>query len=91
MPAELSDRLEATDAALATRLACGDPAALTPLYQSLADLGNAYNVVEGLRLAPLSYVAVLRLAAVTLAPVAPLLLTMVPLNELVLRLFSFAL
>jgi len=30
---QLSDRLEATDAALATRLACGDPAALTPLYQ----------------------------------------------------------
>ena len=59
--------------------------------QSLADLGNAYNVVEGLRLAPISYVAVLRLAAVTLAPVAPLLLTMVPLNELILRLFSIAL
>ena len=33
MPTELSDRLEATDAALATRLACGDPSALTPLYQ----------------------------------------------------------
>jgi RNA polymerase sigma-70 factor (ECF subfamily) len=33
MPTELSDRLEVTDAALATRLACGDPAALTPLYQ----------------------------------------------------------
>ena len=59
--------------------------------QSLADLGNAYNVVEGLRLAPISYVAVIRLAATVLAPVAPLLLTMVPLNELVLRLFAFAL
>ena len=33
MPTELSDRLEATDAALATRLACGDASALTPLYQ----------------------------------------------------------
>ena len=30
---ELSDRLQATDAALAARLACGDSAALTPLYQ----------------------------------------------------------
>jgi hypothetical protein len=59
--------------------------------QSLADLGNAYTVVQGLRLAPVSYVAVIRLAAVTLIPVAPLLLTMVPLNELVLKLFSFAL
>ena len=33
MPTELSDRLEATDAALTTCVACGDPAALTPLYQ----------------------------------------------------------
>ena len=33
MPTELSDRLEATDAALAARLACGDASALTPLYQ----------------------------------------------------------
>ena len=48
-------------------------------------------MVEGLRLAPISYVAVLRLAAAMLAPLAPLLLTMVPLNELVLRLFSLAL
>jgi RNA polymerase sigma-70 factor (ECF subfamily) len=33
MPTELSNRLEATDAAVATRLACGDASALTPLYQ----------------------------------------------------------
>jgi RNA polymerase sigma-70 factor, ECF subfamily len=33
MPAELSDRLQANDAALAARLACGDAAALTPIYQ----------------------------------------------------------
>jgi hypothetical protein len=59
--------------------------------QSLADLGNAYGVVEGMRLAPISYVAVMRLAAMTLVPAAPLLLTMVPFNELVLKLFSIAL
>jgi hypothetical protein len=59
--------------------------------QSLADLGNAYGVVEGMRLAPISYVAVIRLAAMTLIPVAPLVLTMVPFNELVLKLFSVAL
>lgn len=59
--------------------------------QSLADLGSAYGNVEGLRLLPMSYIAVLRLAAITLVPVAPLLLTMVPLNELLLRLFSIAL
>jgi len=33
MPAELSERLSANDAALAARVACGDPAALAPLYQ----------------------------------------------------------
>jgi len=33
MPAELSDRLQANDAALAARVACGDAAALSPLYQ----------------------------------------------------------
>ena len=40
---------------------------------------------------PISYVAVIRLAAMTLIPAAPLLLTMVPFNELVLKLFSIAL
>ena len=33
MPAELSDRLQASDAALAARVALGDAVALTPLYQ----------------------------------------------------------
>jgi RNA polymerase sigma-70 factor (ECF subfamily) len=33
MPAELSDRLSATDAALAARVACGDAQALAPLYE----------------------------------------------------------
>ena len=33
MPAELSERLSANDAALAARVACGDPDALGPLYQ----------------------------------------------------------
>jgi RNA polymerase sigma-70 factor (ECF subfamily) len=33
MPVELSDRIAASDAALAARVACGDASALTPLYQ----------------------------------------------------------
>jgi len=33
VPAELSDRFQATDAALAARVACGDAAALAPLYE----------------------------------------------------------
>jgi hypothetical protein len=50
--------------------------------QSLADLGNSYEVVHGMRLAPVTPQAVLRLAAATLVPIVPLLLTMVPLSEL---------
>ena len=33
MPVELSERISASDAALAARVACGEAAALTPLYQ----------------------------------------------------------
>ena len=33
MPVELSERISASDAALMARVACGDAAALTPLYQ----------------------------------------------------------
>ena len=33
MPVELSERIAASDAALAARVACGDASALTPLYQ----------------------------------------------------------
>ena len=33
MPVELSERISASDAALAARVACGDAAALTPLYE----------------------------------------------------------
>jgi hypothetical protein len=50
--------------------------------QSLADLGNSYEVVRTMRIAPITRDAVLLLAAATLAPIAPLLLTMMPLEEL---------
>ncbi len=50
--------------------------------QSLADLGNSYAVVKEMRLAPFTLQTVLQLTVTTLLPVAPLLLTMVPLDEL---------
>ena len=56
--------------------------------QSLADLGNSFEVVRGMRIAPVTRDAVLQLVAATLAPVAPLLLTMMPLEELLRRLFG---
>ena len=50
--------------------------------QSLADLGNSYEVVRSMRMAPISNLAVLGVVAATLLPIAPLLLTVMPLEEL---------
>jgi hypothetical protein len=56
--------------------------------QSLADLGNSYEVVRTMRITPITRDAVLRLAAATLIPLVPLLLTMMPLEELLKVLFG---
>ncbi len=56
--------------------------------QSLADLGNSYTVVNEMRLVPFTMRTVLQLAAITLLPIAPLLLTMIPLDELLERLLK---
>jgi len=56
--------------------------------QSLADLANSYEVVRTMRTAPITKQAVLGLAAATLLPVAPLLLTVMPLEELLKKLSS---
>lgn len=53
--------------------------------QSLADLGNSFAVIREMRLLPFSMQTVLQLAVTTLLPVAPLLLTMIPLDELLER------
>ena len=50
--------------------------------QSLADLGNSFEVVRTMRLAPITRDAILQLTAATLAPVVPLALTMMSLEEL---------
>lgn len=54
--------------------------------QSLADLGNSYSVVREMRSVPFGLDAVLRLAVATAAPLLPLGLTMMPLEELITRL-----
>jgi len=56
--------------------------------QSLADLANSYEVVRTMSIAPVTKQAVLRLAVATLLPIAPLLLTMMPLEELLKKLAS---
>ena len=56
--------------------------------QSLADLGNSYEVVRTMRLSPITRDAILRLGAATLVPIVPLLLTVMPLEELIKLLFG---
>jgi hypothetical protein len=56
--------------------------------QSLADLTNSFEVVRTMRIAPVTKDAVLQLAGFTLVPVVPLALTMMPLEELLKKLFG---
>jgi hypothetical protein len=56
--------------------------------QSLADLGNSFEVVRTMRLVPVTKEMIIRLAAVTLAPIVPLTLTMMPLEELLKRMLG---
>ncbi len=53
--------------------------------QSLADMGNSFQVVREMNLVPFGKDTLLKLAVITLAPVAPLILTMVPLGQLLDR------
>jgi hypothetical protein len=50
--------------------------------QSLADLGNSYEVVRTMRIAPVTRENIVQLVSATLAPIVPLALTMMPLEEL---------
>jgi hypothetical protein len=56
--------------------------------QSLADLGNSYEVVKEMKWVPFTLRTVLQLVATTLLPVGPLLLTIIPLEELLTRLLK---
>jgi hypothetical protein len=56
--------------------------------QSLADLGNSYEVISETRWIPFDARTVLHLAVTTLVPVLPLTLTMIPLDQLLDRLLK---
>jgi hypothetical protein len=56
--------------------------------QSLADLGNSFEVVRTMRIAPFTKETIIQLAAATVAPLAPLLLTMMPLEDLLKKLLG---
>jgi hypothetical protein len=56
--------------------------------QSLADLANSFAVIRSMRLAPVTRIALLQLSAAVLVPITPLLLTMMPLEALLRKLFG---
>ncbi len=51
--------------------------------QSLADLGNSYQVIKEMEILPISRRAVIQLGIMVLAPFLPLVLTMVSLEEVI--------
>lgn len=78
-----------------TWLPNGMPAAASPLgssdIQSLADLGGSFERMRGTRAVPITRDAIVALGIATLIPVAPLLLTVVPAEQIMKRLFSMLL
>jgi hypothetical protein len=59
--------------------------------QSLADLGNSFEVVRSMLPVPLTKDMIIQLAVATLAPIVPLALTMMPLEELLKKLLGILL
>jgi hypothetical protein len=56
--------------------------------QSLADLSNSFEVVQSMGIAPITKQALVQLVAATVAPIMPLALTMMPLEELLKKLIG---
>jgi len=71
----------------------GAAAADEPLFgsadiQSLADLGNSFQVIRDIRPFPFGRDAVIQLVVLVLLPGLPLVLTMIPLEELITKLLG---
>lgn len=58
--------------------------------QSLADMANSFSVVGDMRLVPVTKQTLLRLIIIIGFPLLPLALTVVPLDEIIRRLFKLA-
>jgi len=68
-----------------------EPLLGTADIQSLADLGNSFEVIQGMNLLPFSNKSVIRLAIILVLPILPLFLTMIPLSEIIDRLLKMVL
>jgi hypothetical protein len=82
---------EFDDKWLRGRAPTGEPLMGSADIQSLADLGNSYEIVREMRTIPFTRDTVVQLAVITLLPVTPLLLTMVSLEELLKKLLQILL
>ncbi|HEU5188570.1 MAG TPA: hypothetical protein VFX14_02660 [Methylomirabilota bacterium] len=82
---------EFDDKWLRGRAPAGEPLIGSADIQSLADLANSFEVVRGMSPVPFTRNTVVQLAVITLLPVAPLLLTMISLEELLGRLLQVVL
>jgi hypothetical protein len=65
-----------------------EPILGTADIQSLADLGNSYAGVREMRIVPFGLRDITRLGAATVVPLLPLLLMIMPLEELVMRIIK---
>lgn len=59
-----------------------------PDLQSLADLSNSFQVVRDIKSLPIDKDTIIQIVAFTLIPVLPLVLTVIPLKELIAKLFG---
>jgi hypothetical protein len=66
----------------------GEPLIGSADIQSLADMANSVSLVREMQVVPFTIRTVVHLAVITLLPVAPLLLTMIPMEELMARLLK---
>lgn len=79
---------EFRDKWMGARRPAGEPLVGSADFQSLADLAGAHDVLREMRLLPFSLQTIVRLAMVVALPYLPLVLAMIPLEELVGRLFT---
>jgi hypothetical protein len=63
-----------------------EPLVGTADIQSLADMAGSYEIIQTMRILPITPQMIVGFAAATLVPVAPLLLTLMPLSEILKKL-----
>lgn len=56
--------------------------------QSLADLGTSFTIIQDMRSVPVTRQAMVQLAVATVTPIAPLVLTLMPLEDLLRKLLG---